>query len=101
MATIAFNKNLFASNEYALLAWLSEHQIETCDGLVVKFSQNDLVREHQCSPVTMNKWMKALCKSGCLEPYKKRGNYRVTEAGQAVIAKMHEIDQIIGGRGNG
>lgn len=36
------------------------------------FSQNDLVREHQCSPVTMNKWMKALCKSGCLEPHKKK-----------------------------
>ena len=101
MTTIALNKNLFASNEYALLAWLWEHQTETCDGPVVKFSQNDLVKEHQCSPVTMNKWMKALCKSGCLETYTKRGNYRVTEAGQAVIARMHEIDQIIGGNGNG
>ena len=80
MTTIASNKNLFASNEYALLAWLSEHQTETRDGPVVMFSQNDLVKEHQCSPVTMNKWMKALCKSGCLEPHKKRGNYRVTKA---------------------
>ncbi len=101
MATMASYKNLFASNEYALLAWLSEHQTETCDGLVVMFSQNDLVKEHQCSPVTMNKWMKSLCKSGCLEPYKKRGNYRVTETGQAVIARMHEIDQLIGGKKNG
>ena len=101
MTTFASNKNLFASNEYALLAWLSEHQTETRDGPVVMFSQNDLVKEHQCSPVTMNKWMKALCKSGCLEPHTKRGNYRVTETGQAVIARMHEIDQLIGGNRNG
>lgn len=101
MTTIASNKNLFASNEYALLAWLSEHQTETCDGPAVLFSQNALVREHQCSPVTINKWMKALCKSGCLEQFKKRGNYRITETGQAVIAKMKEIDQLVGGNKNG
>ena len=100
MTTIASNKNLFASNEYALLEWLSEHQTETCDGPVVMFSQNDLVKEHQCSPVTMNKWMKALCKSGCLESYKKRGNYRVTETGHAIVKKMREIDQILGGNRN-
>lgn len=94
-------KNLFASNEYALLEWLSEHQTETCDGFVVKFSQSDLVKEYQCSPVTMNKWMKALCRSGCLEPHNKRGNYRVTDIGQAVIARMHEIDRIVGGNKNG
>ena len=93
--------NIFASKEYALLAWLSEHQTETREGPVVMFSQNDLVREHQCSPVTINKWMKALCKAGCLEPYKKRGAYRVTETGRAVIARMHEIDQLIGGTENG
>lgn len=39
MTTLASNKNLFASNEYALLAWLSEHQTETRDGPVVMFSQ--------------------------------------------------------------
>ena len=33
MTTIASNKNLFASNEYALLEWLSEHQTETCDSI--------------------------------------------------------------------
>lgn len=101
MTTSLSNKNLFATNEYALLAWLSEHQTETRDGLVVMFSQNDLVKEHQCSPVTMNKWMKALCNSGCLEPHEKRGNYRVTEAGKEVIARMHEIDKIVGGKKNG
>lgn len=87
MITIATNKNLFASNEYALLAWLSEHQTETRDGPVVMFSQNDLVKEHQCSPVTMNKWMKALCKSGCLEPHKKRGKVKIK--GQGYIDFNH------------
>ena len=101
MIAIASNKNLFASNEYALLAWLSVHQTETRYGPVVMFSQNDLVKEHQCSPATINKWMKALCKSGCLEPHKKRGNYRVTEAGNAVIDRMREIELIIGGNSNG
>ena len=65
------------------------------------FSQNDLVKELQCSPVTMNKLMKALCQSGCLEKYKKRGNYRVTDTGKAVIARMNEIELLIGGNING
>lgn len=101
MTKIELKKNIFASNEYALLAWLWEHQTETRDGPIVKFSQNDLVREHQCSPVTMNKWMKALCKSGCVKPHTKRGNYCVTKTGQKVIAKMHEIEKILGGNENG
>ena len=100
MEKIASNKNLFTSNEYALLAWLWEHQTETRNGPIVMFSQNDLVKEHQCSPVTMNKWMKALCKSGCLEPHSKRGTYRVTETGCAVIDRMNEIVQLIGGNEN-
>ncbi len=69
MTTIS--ANIFASKEYALLSWLAERQTDTRDGPVVPFSQNDLVQELQCSPVTINKWMKSLCDSGCLTPYKK------------------------------
>ena len=93
--------NIFASKEYALLSWLAERQTDTRDGPVVPFSQNDLVQELQCSPVTINKWMKSLCDSGCLTPYKKRGKYRINNAGQAVIAAMQEIDKIVGGNENG
>lgn len=93
--------NIFASKEYALLSWLAERQTVTRDGPVVPFSQNDLVQELQCSPVTINKWMKTLCDSGCLAPHKKRGKYRITDAGQAVIAAMKQIDEIVGGNENG
>lgn len=93
--------NIFASKEYALLSWLAEHQTDTRDGPIVPFSQNDLVQELQCSPVTINKWMKSLCDSGCLTPYRKRGKYRITDVGQAVIAAMQEIDRIVGGNKNG
>lgn len=100
MTTISPNKNIFASNEYALLLWLSEHQTDMRSKSVVKFSQSDIAGELQCSPTTVNKWMKSLCDSGCLEQQKK-GNYRVTNTGQKVIAKMTEIDKLVGGKKNG
>ena len=93
--------NIFASKEYALLSQLAEHQADTRDGTIVPFSQNDLVQELQYSPVTINKWMKALCDSGCLTPYRKRGQYRITDAGIAAIAAMQEIDRIVGENKNG
>ena len=93
--------SIFASKEYALLAWLSEHQTDTRDGPIIPFSQDDLSKEYQRSIATTNKMMQALCDSGCLEKYKKRGKYRITETGQAVIAKMHEIEQLVGGTQNG
>lgn len=92
--------NIFASKEYALLLWLSEHQINIRNKRVIRYSQNEIADEIQCSPVTVNKWIKALCTSGCLVQTKK-GNYYITPNGNEVIAAMTKIDLIVGGTRHG
>ena len=91
---------VFASEEYLLLRWLSQHQTQTNTISVVKFSQAELSKECNCSPTTINKRMQLLQKCNCIKPYRKKGNYLITETGQQVIAKMDEIESIIGGRKN-
>lgn len=45
---------LFASEEYCLLHWMAQHEMDTGDGLIVKFSQTELALECECSPATIN-----------------------------------------------
>ena len=89
---------VFASEEYLLLRWLSQHQTQTNTISVVKFSQAELSKECNCSPTTINKRMQLLQKCNCIKPYRKKGNYLITETGQQIIAKMDEIESIIGGQ---
>lgn len=91
---------VFASEEYLLLRWLAQHPTQTSNESVVKFSQNELAQELGCSPTTINKRMQLLQKCNCIKPYRKKGNYLITETGQQVIAKMDEIESIIGGHKN-
>ena len=91
---------VFASEEYLLLRWLAQHPTQTSNESVVKFSQNELAQELGCSPTTINKRMQLLQKCNCIKPYRKKGNYLITEIGQQVIAKMDEIESIIGGHKN-
>ena len=93
--------HVLVSEEYILLRWLSLHTTQTTNATVIKFSQNELAQEFDCSPTTINKRMQLLKKCNCIKPYKKRGNYLITETGQQVIAKMKEIESIIGGHNNG
>lgn len=92
--------HVLVSEEYLLLRWLSQHTTQTTSASVVKFSQNELAQEFDCSPTTINKRMQLLKKCNCIRHYKKRGNYLITEIGQQVIAKMDEIESIIGGHKN-
>ena len=88
---------VFASEEYLLLRWLSQHQTQTSTISIVKFSQTELAKECSCSPPTINKRMQLLQKCNCIKPYRKKGNYLITETGQQIIAKMQEIETIIEG----
>jgi len=88
---------VFASEEYLLLRWLSQHQTQTSTVSVVKFSQTELAKECSCSPTTINKRMQLLQKCNCIKPYRKKGNYLITETGQQIIAMMQEIEKIIEG----
>lgn len=91
---------VFASEEYLLLRWLAQHPTTTSKISLVKFSQNEIAEELGCSPTTINKRMQLLQKCNCIKPYRKKGNYLITETGQQVIAKMDEIELIIGGHKN-
>lgn len=89
--------NVLVSEEYLLLRWLSQHTTQTRSVSVVKFSQNELAQEFDCSPTTINKRMQLLKKINCIEQYRKKGNYIITDVGRKVISKMDEIESIIGG----
>lgn len=91
---------LLASKEYHLLYWMAQHETDTSAGPIVKFSQTELAEECESSPATINKWIATLRQTKCIES-KKRGNYRVTDTGHAVIAKMKEIEKLVGGKNNG
>lgn len=86
--------DIFKTDEYKLLFWLSEHQSKTRDGPVIKFSQAELAAELQHSPASVNKWMQALCKAGCIAS-KKKGNYCMTDKGQKVVAAVKKIETIL------
>ena len=86
--------DIFKTDEYKLLFWLSEHQLKTRDGPVINFSQIEIATELQHSPASVNKWMQALYKVGCIQS-RKRGSYYVTEKGQKVIVLVKKIDNIL------
>lgn len=86
--------DIFKTEESMLLLWLSEHQSNTRDGPVIKYSQNELAGEFQRSPTTVNKWMQTLRKAGCIQS-KKKGVYLLTNTGQKIIAELKRIETIL------
>ncbi len=91
---------LFGSKEYHFLNWLKSQERSTSRGATINFSQEDIAVEYGSSPATVNKWLQALQSAGCVEQ-KKKGSYCVTKTGSAVIAKMQEIEKLVGGKKHG
>ena len=79
--------------------WLKSQEHTTSRGTMINFSQEEIAVEYGSSPATVNKWLQALQAVGCVEQ-KKKGSYRVTQTGNAVIAKMEEIEKLVGGKKN-
>lgn len=91
---------LFASKEYHFLSWLKSQEQTTSRGAIINFSQEELAAEYGSSPATVNKWLQSLQAVNCVEQ-KKKGSYRVTKTGNAVIAQMEKIEKLVGGNRNG
>ena len=91
---------LFGSKEYRFLNWLKSQEQTTSRGATINYSQEELAIEFGSSPATVNKWLQSLQSVGCVEQ-KKKGSYCVTKTGEAVIAKMQEIERLVGGKKNG
>ena len=87
---------LFGSKEYRFLNWLKGQEQATSRGATINFSQEEIAAEYGSSPATVNKWLQSLQAVGCVEQ-KKKGSYRVTKTGYAVIAQMGKIEKLIGG----
>ena len=87
---------LFGSKEYYFLNWLKSQEQTTSCGAIINFSQEEIAIEYGSSPATVNKWLHALQTANCVEQ-KKKGSYRITETGYAVIAQMKKIEELIGG----
>lgn len=91
--------NPFVSKEYGFLCWLMEHQTMAVGQKIVKFSQKELAIECGNCETTINRWLATLRRAGCISSIKK-GNYCITNRGYEVIAKMEEVEKILGGKHN-
>ena len=94
------SSNPFASKEYHFLCWLTEHQTMVAGKQVIKFSQKELAVECGNCETTVNRWLATLRHAGCIASMKK-GTYSVTSRGHEVIAKMNEIEKVLGGKNDG
>ena len=88
---------VFASEECLLLLWLSEHITKTKTKSVIKYSQNEIAEELNCSPTTINKRIQSLKRARCIKSNGKNG-YIITIDGEKVIEKFNDIQIILGGK---
>lgn len=91
---------VFASEECLLLLWLSEHITKTKTKSVIKYSQNEIAEEFNCSPTTINKRIQTLKRAQCIKSNGKKG-YIITVNGEKIIRKFKDIEDIVGGKKNG
>lgn len=90
---------LFGSKEYHFLSWLKTQERQRARVIVINLSQEEIAEEYGSSPATVNKWLKSLCAAKCIEQ-KKKGSYRITEKGNAIIDHIGKIEKLYGGKEN-
>ena len=88
--------NIFASEECLLLLWLSENMTKSRYKISNRFSQMEIAKELDCSPTTINKRIRVLQDSDCIELDGKKG-YTITDKGKNVIKLMKKIESLDGG----
>lgn len=92
--------NIFASEEYFLLLWLSKNLTKSKQKISVRFSQTEIAEELNCSPTTINKRMRSLQNSACIKLDGKKG-YTITDKGKSVIKIMKKIENLDRRENNG
>lgn len=88
--------NVFASEEYLLLFWLSENLTKSKRKTSVRFSQYEIAEELNCSPTTINKRMRLLQNCECIKLDGRKG-YMITDKGNRVIKIMKKLESVDGG----
>lgn len=91
---MTLQRNPFASKEYGFLYALFEKQTLVMGKEIVKFSQKELADECNACETTVNRWMKLLKETGCVQPVQK-GKYVITPRGKEIIKTMNQIGDIL------
>lgn len=88
--------NVFASEEYLLLFWISENLTKSKRKTSVRFSQIEIAEELNCSPTTINKRIRLLQNCKCIKLDGKKG-YMLTDKGKSVLKIMKKLETVDGG----
>lgn len=92
---MAAQNSAHLSKEHRFLCWLATQESDMGTERVIRYSQVELAERYDSSPVTVNGWLKSLKSSHCIEPYRVRSGYVITQTGRAVIERLAEISKII------
>jgi len=86
--------NLFTSDSYRLLCLLASLQTDTLDGKRVRESQEEIARLFHVSKGKLNPLMQSLVASGCIQKFRARSGYTVTELGTQVVDYIGRLDGV-------
>ena len=86
--------NLFTSDSYRLLCLLVQLQTDTLDGKRVRESQEEIAELFQVSKGKLNPLMQELVASGCIQKYRARSGYTVTQLGQQVVDYIGRLEDM-------
>ena len=84
--------NLFTSDSYRLLCLLVKLQTDTLDGKRVRESQEEIAELFHVSKGKLNPLMQALVASGCIQKYRARSGYTVTQLGTQVVDYIGQLE---------
>ena len=88
--------NLFTSDSYRLLCLLVQLQTDTIDGLRVRESQEEIAELFHVSKGKLNPLMQALVAAGCIQKYRARSGYTVTQRGAQVVDYIGKLEAVAG-----
>ena len=84
--------NLFTSDSFRLLCLLTDLQTDTIDGKRVRESQEEIAELFHVSKGKLNPLMQSLVASGCIEKFRARSGYTVTQLGKQVVELIGQLD---------
>ena len=84
--------NLFTSDSYRLLCLLVQLQTDTLDGKRVRESQEEIAELFKVSKGKLNPLMQELVASGCIQKYRARSGYTVTQLGRHVVDHIGQLE---------
>ena len=92
--------SLFTSDSYRLLRLLISLQADTLDGKRVRESQEEIAELFQVSKGKLNPLMQSLIAAGCIQKYRARSGYTVTELGVQVVEHIGQLELLTHAQGS-